>query len=103
MASGQCGNDGLRPPARVSAELLTWILQCHSARVLLGRMGSDDLPDDPYVLADHWLDIQVTPEDGNFTVTVRAPSVADGLEVLGRATRYAQQHILALESRPLAP
>jgi len=93
----------LRPPAGVSAELMTRILQCHSARVLLGRVSSDDIPNDPYLLADHWLDIQVTPEDGNFTVTIRAGSVPDNLEVLGRATRYAHEHMLARESRPSAP
>jgi len=62
----------LRPPAGVSAEELTRILQCHSARVLLGKVSPADVPDDPYWLADRWLDIQVIPENGNFTVTVVA-------------------------------
>jgi hypothetical protein len=90
----------LRPPAGVSAEELTRILQCHSARVLLGKVSPADVPDDPYWLADRWLDIQVTPENGNFAVTVVADSVHDNIEVLGRATRYAHEHMLAIESIP---
>jgi hypothetical protein len=91
----------LRPPTGVSAEELTRILQCHSARVLLGKVSPADIPnDDPYWLADRWLDIQVTPENGNFAVTVVADSVHDNIEVLGRATRYAHEHMLAIESVP---
>ena len=90
----------LRPPTGVTAEELTRILQCHSARVLLGKVSPADIPDDPYWLADRWLDIQVTPENGNFAVTVVADSVHDNIEVLGRATRYAHEHMLAVESVP---
>jgi len=90
----------IRPPPGVSAEELTRILQCHSARVLLGKVNPTDIPDDPYWLADRWLDIQVTPENGNFAVTVVADTVHDNIEVLGRATRYAQEHMLAIESVP---
>ncbi len=90
----------LRPPAGVTAEELTRILQCHSARVLLGKVNPAEIPDDPYWLADRWLDIQVTPENGNFAVTVRADSVHDNIEVIGRATRYAHEHMLAIESIP---
>jgi hypothetical protein len=90
----------LRPPTGVSAEELTRILQCHSARVLLGKVSPADIPDDPYWLADAWLDIQVTPENGNFAVTVVADSVHDNIEVLGRATRYAREHMLAIDSVP---
>jgi hypothetical protein len=90
----------LRPPSGVSAEELTRILQCHSARVLLGRVSPAEIPDDPYWLADRWLDIQVTSENGNFAVTIVADSVHDNIEVLGRATRYAHDHMLAIESVP---
>jgi hypothetical protein len=90
----------LRPPTGVTAEELTRILQCHSARVLLGKVNPAEIPDDPYWLADRWLDIQVTPENGNFAVTVCADSVHDNIEVLGRATRYAHEHMLAIESIP---
>ncbi|MGD0677247.1 MAG: hypothetical protein ABSC94_17660 [Polyangiaceae bacterium] len=90
----------IRPPAGVSAEELTRILQCHSARVLLGKVSPAEIPDDPYWLADRWLDIQVTPENGNFAVTLVADSVHDNIEVLGRATRFAHEHMLAVESVP---
>jgi hypothetical protein len=90
----------LRPPTGVTAEELTRILQCHSARMLLGKVNPAEIPDDPYWLADRWLDIQVTPENGNFAVTVSADSVDDNIEVIGRATRYAHEHMLAIESVP---
>ena len=90
----------LRPPTGVTAEEMTRILQCHSARVLLGKVNPAEIPNDPYWLADRWLDIQVTPENGNFAVTISADSVNDNIEVLGRATRYAHEHMLAIESIP---
>jgi hypothetical protein len=90
----------VRPPTGVTAEDLTRILQCHSARVLLGRVNPADVPDDPYWLADRWLDINVTPERGNFAVTVVADTVHDNMEVLDRATRYAREHMLAIGSVP---
>lgn len=90
----------VRPPTGVSAEEMTRVLQCHSARVLLGKVSPADIPDDPYWLADRWLDIQVTPENGNFAVTVVADTVHDNIEVLDRATRYAHEHMLAIESVP---
>jgi hypothetical protein len=93
----------LRPPTGVTAEELTRILQCHSARVLLGKVDPAEIPDDPYWLADRWLDIQVAPENGNFAVTVSADSVHDNMEVIGRATRYAHEHMLASESIPQRP
>jgi hypothetical protein len=90
----------VRPPAGISAEELTRILQCHSARVLLGRVNPADVPDDPYWLADRWLDIQVAPENGNFAVTVVADTVHDNIELLDRATRYAHEHMLAIGGVP---
>jgi hypothetical protein len=41
-----------------------------------------------------------TPKNGNFAVTVRGDSVHDNIEMLGGATRYAQEHMLAIESIP---
>jgi hypothetical protein len=90
----------VRPPTSVTAEDLTRILQCHSARVLLGRVNPADVPDDPYWLADRWLDINVAPENGNFAVTVVADTVHDNMEVIDRATRYAHDHMLAIGSVP---
>jgi hypothetical protein len=82
----------IRPPEGVSADRLTRVLQCHSARVLLGQIDRSQLPDDPYWLPDAWLDIEVTPETGNFAVTLRADSVSKNLAVLSRATAFADTH-----------
>jgi hypothetical protein len=87
----------IRPPKGVSAEQMTRILQCHSARVLLGQVNSADTPNDPYWLPDSWVNIQVKPEDGNFAVTVSADSVHDNLQVFGRASHYADEHMLATD------
>lgn len=87
----------LRPPAGVSADTLTRLLQCHSARVLLGRISPTAVPDDPYWLAeaDGWLDIDVRPKDGNYEVTLSTNSIKGGIGILGRANRYADDHMLA--------
>jgi hypothetical protein len=87
----------IRPPKGVSAEEMTRILQCHSARVLLGQANGAAVPNDPYWLPDTWVDIEVKPEDGNFAVTVSADSVRKNLQVLGRASHYANEHMLATE------
>jgi hypothetical protein len=87
----------IRPPQGVSSEQLTRILQCHSARVVLGQSNSADIPNDPYWLPDTWVNIAVKPEDGNFAVTLSADSVHDNLEVYGRANRYAHEHMLATD------
>jgi hypothetical protein len=87
----------VRPPKDVSAEELTRILQCHSARVLLGRVNPDTVPNDPYWLPDTWVNINVTPEDGNFAITVTANSIDENLAVFGRANHYADSHMLATD------
>jgi hypothetical protein len=87
----------IRPPKGISAEQLTRILQCHSARVLLGQVDGAAVPNDPYWLPDAWVDIDVRPEQGNFAVTMSANSVRDNLQVLGRAHHYADDHALATE------
>jgi hypothetical protein len=82
----------VRPPEGVSAERMTRILQCHSARVLLGQVDRSQFPDDPYVLPDAWVDIDVKPEAGNFAVTLQSDSVSRNLQVLNQATAYAGTH-----------
>jgi hypothetical protein len=87
----------VRPPQGVSAEDLTRILQCHSARILLGQVNRDTVPNDPYWLPDTWVNIDVKPEDGNFAITVRANSVDENLEVFSRANHYADDHAVAAD------
>jgi hypothetical protein len=85
----------IRPPEGVSTEMLTRTLQCHNARVVLGRPSGATDANDPYWLADGWLDIDVTSEQGNYAVRLSADSISNGLVVLGRANRYADEHMLA--------
>jgi hypothetical protein len=82
----------IRPADGMTADRLTRTLQCHSARALLGQVDRSQLADDPYVLADEWLDIQVGTEDGNLAVSLQADSVAKNLQVFNRATAYADSH-----------
>jgi hypothetical protein len=79
----------LRPLPGVSAARMTRILQCHSARVVLGRPEGVALPSDPYVLAEAWLDIDVREEEGNYVAVVSADTVTSNLQVLHRAQAFA--------------
>ncbi len=87
----------VRPPTGVSSEQMTRILQCHSARVLLGQVNSNTVPNDPYWLPDTWVNIEVKPENGNFAITVSADSVRENLQVYGRANHYADDHMVATD------
>jgi hypothetical protein len=87
----------VRPPAGVTAEQMTRILQCRSARILLGQMASDAVSSDPYWLPDTWVNIDVKPENGNFAITASADTVHDNLALFGRVKRYADQHMLAVD------
>jgi hypothetical protein len=90
----------VRPPEGVSSERMTRILQCHSARQLLGQSDHSELANDPYWLPDSWIEIRVTPEDGNYAVTLEANTIAKSLQVYHRAVAYADAH--PLETSPLA-
>lgn len=88
----------LRPPEGIDPYLLLRTLQCHSARVLLGREGPIG-PQDPFGLADSFLEIDVQAEHGNYLVSIKADSVAAGMQVLARADAFARNHARAPESR----
>jgi hypothetical protein len=79
-------------PGGVSAERLTQMIQCHSAAVLLGQIDRTQFANDPTWLPNAWLDIDVKPEAGNFAVTLSANTVARNLQVLQRATAFADTH-----------
>jgi hypothetical protein len=68
---------------------LTRTLQCHQARVLLGKSQSP--ANDPYALPDQWLDIDVNAGDDGFVVEVAAAETDDARLVLDRARQYSQQ------------
>jgi hypothetical protein len=82
----------IRPPDGLSSERLASILQCHSARALLGQVDVSRFADDPYWLPDAWLDIDVKSEGGNFAVTLSSDTVAKNLRVLERASAFAEAH-----------
>jgi hypothetical protein len=82
----------VRAPEGVSADKLAQLLQCHSAAVLLGQVDSSKFSDDPTWLPNAWLDIDVKPQAGNFAVTLNANTVAGNLQVLHRATAFADAH-----------
>jgi len=84
----------VRPPSGVTAEDMTRMLQCQGARLLLGRVQEDAAADYPYWLPDRWVNVQVTLEDGNFAVIVRADSVTDNLRILARISRYGEQQMV---------
>jgi hypothetical protein len=90
----------VRPPDGVTAEQMTRVLQCESARILLGKVRGAAADSDPYWLPDTWVSIEVIPEDGNFTVRASADSVTDNLQVFGRASRYAEHRMAAGSELP---
>jgi hypothetical protein len=82
----------IRAPEGVPADKLAQLLQCHSAAVLLGQIDRSKFYDDPTWLPDAWLEIDVKPQAGNFAVTLSANTVARNLQVLQRATAFADTH-----------
>jgi hypothetical protein len=85
----------VRPPPGVSAEQMTRALQCRTASIWLGQVPPAEAANDPYWLPDAWTRIRVTPEDGNFSITVEADSTRDDLRVFRQVHLYARQRMLA--------
>jgi hypothetical protein len=79
----------VRPLPGFSPESIARSLECHESRVVLGATAP--AADDPYSLAGHWLDIDVTSAGDGFVVRVepqeRAASDA-AREILARAKRF---------------
>jgi hypothetical protein len=76
----------VKPLPGFSREALTRGLECHEARVLLGEVGPR--ADDPYVVAEHWLDIDVDSEGDGFAVLVRTDEMETARLVYQRAQRF---------------
>ena len=77
----------VRPLPGLSRELVARSLECHEARATLGLATTRT--DDPYVLADRWLTIDVDSEGDGFVILVRADDREDARRVLERAGRFA--------------
>jgi hypothetical protein len=76
----------LRPYEGMTKEKLTRGLECHQARVTLGL--APPLPDDPYVLPNRWLSVDVNSDGDSFGVQVRADTFPDAQRVLERAKLF---------------
>lgn len=82
----------VRAPDGVSIDEMTRVLQCHSAKVILGRPDPATVAGDPYILPDTWLDIDVKSENGLFAVRLSAEKVWQNLALLHRAIAFADAH-----------
>jgi hypothetical protein len=82
----------MRPPEPFGADRTLRILQCHSARGVLGRLDPSRAFDDPYWLPGAWLGIDLVHEAGNFAVIVHAEDIHQNLQVLERAKAFASTH-----------
>jgi hypothetical protein len=89
----------MRPPEGISPERMTRILQCHSARTLLGQIDRLDPSRDPFSLPNAWVSINVKPKDGNYAVTLEADKIEDNVQLAAIATSFAQAHGVSVGSR----
>ena len=76
----------VKPLPGLSREALARGLECHEARVALGRIPAP--AEDPYVLDGHWLDIDVDSEADGFVVRVRTDESDAARRVLERARSF---------------
>lgn len=65
------------------ADPWTEMLRCPSARVYFGRVDGSWIP-------EGWVDLEVRPEANGASVTISAESVAKNIELLRRATAFAE-------------
>ena len=89
----------VHPPDGVDPYRLVRSLQCHAARILLGRARPID-PNDPFSLPGSWLQIDIQSESGNYLVSILADSVSEGVDVLARARAFARDHGLSVDALP---
>jgi hypothetical protein len=82
----------IRPPEGIDSARVLRILQCHSARAVLGHLDRSRYPDDPFWLDGAWLEINVEPETGNLAVKVAADDIPKNLAILERARTFAFAH-----------
>jgi hypothetical protein len=77
----------VRPLPGLSREAMDRSLECHEARVMLGRVLAG--PDDPYVLEGNWLDIDVDSQGDGFVVSILGDNIDAARRVLDKAQRFA--------------
>jgi hypothetical protein len=91
----------VRPLPGLTRESLARALQCHQVRVVTGEGRA--LVDDPYVLADDWLTIDVDSTGDGFAVTVYPVDYKGAMTVLARARQYAASRPPAAAAAVVAP
>jgi hypothetical protein len=79
----------IRPPEGIDPPRVLRILQCHSARAVLGHLDRSRFSGDPFWLDGAWLEIDVEAEAGNLAVKVAADDIPKNLTILGRARTFA--------------
>jgi hypothetical protein len=79
----------LRPQPGMTLEYLTRVLQCRSARLVLGRVEAP--PNEPYWLPDGWVKIDVRSDSGSFVVALDGEDLSEAKEILARAQAFAAQ------------
>jgi hypothetical protein len=72
----------------MSAEWLDRELECHGARLILGRIQSS--PDDPFWLPGSTVDVDVRPAKDGFAVGIAGYSPADARRIFDRAQAFAK-------------
>jgi hypothetical protein len=84
----------IRPPEGIDPPRVVRILQCHSARSVLGQLDRSRFPNDPFWLDGTWLEIGVEAETGNLSVSVAADDIPRNLAILERSRAFAAAHPL---------
>jgi hypothetical protein len=79
----------LKPLPGQTRELVARTLECHEASVVLGRAAAS--PDDPYVLPDRWLSIDVDSDKDGFVAAVTTDDLDAARRVLERARAFARE------------
>ncbi len=79
----------IRPLPGVTVEYLAHVLQCRSARLVLGRVEAP--PNEPYWLPNGLVKIDVRSESGDFVVSLDGEDLAEAKDILARAQAFAPQ------------
>jgi hypothetical protein len=84
------------PPPAATTEEMTRALRRHSAQAVFGQIDESQFPNDPYWLANSWLEIKVVDASGpyarNYLVLVSADNIDRNLQLLAPANAFAEAH-----------
>jgi hypothetical protein len=73
----------------VTPDLLTYVLSCRSAQLVLGRVQGAE--NEPYWLPDGWVKISARSDDGAIVVALEGEDLPQSKEILARAQAFAAQ------------